>query len=338
VPIRSSKGRENFPQLGGEGERYHIIDKKGRPKMTEAGNPDTAIRFGGMPNFHDPAVFEMALTNFTHSIASASKGEHASGSEWYPKVHEAVRKGIRGGHFLGGSPDKMLAGAGIVAAVSPNMDWERSNIHAFKELRGIDSGGWDTIMGAQKGEHARAVASRGAAREVVRGMSIGSAGIGSLQRAGRIIAGEDPEDVMDPRGGPKTHNFMHNIHDPSDARFATIDGRAFDTMTNRVRPWETGRGISSAALKRGTSRYEESRNVVIQAASNFGIHPSAAQAISWEHVKQGIERQGGTRTVGPNRLGQPYFDPHTGHPAAHDLSRHQHLAYSQFAGAISDWE
>lgn len=334
MTIRSKQPR--FPQLGGEGERYHVMNKAGEPKYSEAGQPETALRFGKMPDLGHEETFHFALSNFLHSVEQASPGELQSGQQWYPKVHEAVRKGIRGGGFLSGHSDKMLAGAGLVAAVSPNMDWEASNIHAFKELRSIKSSGWNTVMSAQEGESRRAKASQAAAKGVFTGMSVAQASLPNLRKAGRIIQGEDPNEVLNPRGAPKTFNFMHNIADPDDHRFATIDGRAFDTMTNRMRPWEVGRGISTANLTRGTSRYEHSRDVVIQAASNFGWSPSATQAVSWEHVKQGIERQSGARKQGPARLGQPYFHPHTGEAAAHILGSYRHLAFAQFQGVGGD--
>jgi hypothetical protein len=329
---------EQFPQLGGEGERYRVISKAtGKGAFNARGYPKTAMKFGAMPDIGHPDVFASALGNFMHSLTHATDRDVQRGLEWYDRAHEAVRKGVRGGGFMSAAADKQLSGAGIVAAVSPGMNWERSNIHAFKELKGIDSEGWDTIMAATHGSGRGEKESRLKAQAVYAGTSVSSAKVSSMQNAGRIIAGEDPEEVLDPRGAPKTFNFMHNIHNPSDARFATIDGRAFDTMTNRVRPWNVGRGISSSTLPSGgTTRYEHSRNVVVAAAASMGWSPAQTQAVSWEHVRHTIEQLGGQREQGPARLGQPYFHPMHGGYAAHDLANYQHLSAKQFGGSDDD--
>ena len=94
-----------------------------------------------------------AMQNFAHSIRTAHPEAVARGARWYPQVHEAVSKGIRGRGsrgFLSGSSDKVLAGAAIVAAVSPNMDWDTANIHAFDELKGLRSEHWYAIMHGTK--------------------------------------------------------------------------------------------------------------------------------------------------------------------------------------------
>jgi hypothetical protein len=311
---RTSRRGEAFPQLGGDPYPHHRTDKAGNPKYLKSGAPDIAIHFTSHPNFKDPSTAMAATGNFLHSIETAPAHTVASGMQWYPKVNDAVRKGISTRGFLSGHGDRLLAGSGLVAAVSPNMDWENNNIDAFKELKGLRSSHWDTIMAGDGRDNK---AADEAAKAVVRGMSISSAPLDNLRKAGRIIRGEHVESVLDPSTAPKTNRFAHNIAHPDDPRFVTIDGRAFDTMTNRLRPWEYGRGISSAALTRGTSRYEDAESIVQGVAHSIGVHPSAAQAISWEHTKFNLERSNNTRQQGPNRVGQPYFDPRSGLPVLH---------------------
>jgi hypothetical protein len=294
-----------------------LENKAGEPKFSKAGNPVIGLKFGAMPDLNQPAVATAAASNFTHSIQSASPEAVTKGKLWYPKVNDAVRKGTRTRGFLSNQPDKILAGAGLVAAVSPNMDWDRSNIDAFSEIKGLRSEHWNAIMGARSGTSSRALRSQQAARDAVLGLSISSASTPNLQRAGRIIMGDDPNEVMG--GGPKTFHFMHNIADPSNPHHVTIDGRAFDTLTNTVRPWDTGRGISSHrnAPGRPPARYDAASGIVQGVASNMGLDSSAAQAISWEHVKYDMEQLGNTRKQGPARMGQPYFDPQSGVSAVH---------------------
>lgn len=304
-----------FPQLGGEGTLYQVTAKDGTPKFTDSGAPEMAWSFP-YANLHDPSVRLAAAGNFAHSIETASPEHVAEGKLWYPKVNQAVRKGVSTRGFLSGSKDKVLTGAAMVAAVSPNMDWENANIHAFQEIRSLTGQQWSEIMSANtKDDHAAAKASQESARTHLLGMSISRAPLANVQKVGRLLQGEHPEDVLDARSAPKTNRFMHNIADPEDDTFATVDGRANDTLYNRLIPWTSGRGISSANLKRGTSRYEEAESIIRDVSNAFGLHASEGQAVSWVHLKA-LEQEG-NRRVGPDRVGQPYFDPHTGHPVLH---------------------
>lgn len=52
-------------------------------------------------------------------------------------------------------------------------------------------------------------------------------------KAGRILQGEDPDIVL---RGIKTKNFFHNVFEPSDARYVTIDGHMVNIWNNRRVP------------------------------------------------------------------------------------------------------
>lgn len=306
---KTTQRASNFPQIGGEGEQYHKSDRSGEPKFTASGSPEMTWRFPYTGSFREGSPEHIAATaNFLHSIRNAPEETVRRGMEWYPKVNDAVSKGVSKRGFLGSQADKHLAGSGLVAALSPNMDWDASNIHALGEISKLKSSHWDTIMHGSDDD----------ARGAVEGLSIAKSPLGNLRKAGRIIRGEDPESVLSMASAPKTHSFMQNIHDPSNDNFTTIDGRAFDTMTNRMRPWDIGRGIGgSTKAKSPPGRYVGAANVVSGVARALEIHPSEAQAISWEHTKYNIEQAGGSRSQGPMRVGQPYFDPKTGASAAH---------------------
>jgi hypothetical protein len=294
---QTSRGTLLFPQLGGQGHQYQVHTKAGEPKFHPSGAPEMSWSFP-MVNLDHGANRHIAMSNVIHSIENASPREVAAGKIWYPSVHDAVSKAVSGG-FLSNASDPHLSGSGLVAAVSPNMDWEESNIHALDELKRLKPHQWDDIINNRPG-----------AREHVKGLSVSRAPTHALITAGRLIQGEDPEAVMH---GPKTYNFMHNIHDPSDPRFLTVDGRAYDVATNRLRPWESGRGIDSFRTKTGkVTRYEHMQNIYTAVANAMGLLPSESQAISWVHMKHGIEQLNETRGSGPTRVGQAYFDPYTG--------------------------
>lgn len=320
---RHSQRSSNFPQIGGPGEKYQVTDKSGQPKLTDRGGPRMAWKFPLPGNFEEGSPEHIAATaNFLHSLTSADPATVKRGMQWYPKVHDAVSKGIGGrkAAFLGSQPDRHLAGSGLVAALSPNMDWERSNIHALTEVKTLKSSHWDAIMAAQSGSSSAARKTQAIAREQVAGMSISAAPLGNIQKAGRIVRGEDPETVLPVGSAPKTHSFMQNIHDPQNPNFVTVDGRAFDTITNRVRPWESNRGIGgSTGAPNPPKRYSGSADVIRSVSQRLGFDPSEGQAISWEHVKGNLEMLGGTRKQGPARVGQPYFHPETGEPSLHHL-------------------
>lgn len=307
---RTQRG-SNFPQMGSEGERYQVHDRAGNPKTKPSGNPEMKWRYGTMPTFTEHHEVAAATANILHSIRSASPAEAKHGMEWYDKVNTAVAKGTSKRGFMSGASDKMLSGAGIVAAVSPNMDWDRSNIDAFSELSKLKSSHWDAIASGDRGS--------------LQGMSISSASTPNLLKAHRLIQGADPDTELHEGGSPKTHSFMHNIANPDDPGYVTIDGRAFDTMTNRMRSWDVDRGLTGE--KSMSARYSAARDIWKGAASATGLTPARAQAVSWSHTKYDLEQSGRTRKQGPNRVGQPYFDPQGGAPALHL----PHISSGQFA-------
>lgn len=230
---------------------------------------------------------------------SAPAEVRASGMHWYEDVHEAVAKGVKG------TSTDVRRGAGIVAAVSPQMDWEGKNIHAIPELHSMRRDDWDKVL---RGD-----------RTPLAGMSIKQADQKGLTKAHRLMEGEDIDDVLVRKGAPKTNSFAHNIADPDVAGPVTVDGRAHDIAINKMTPWMTGRGIGSAGSSRGPTRYEHLEHSYRQAADALTrlhggeILPHQVQAVTWEAAKR-LERAGTTkagkpRKQGPARTGQPYFGP-----------------------------
>lgn len=315
---RALQGQEyQFPQLGGDVRISQVTSKKtGQPKLTKAGNPEIKLANTAV-NLADPVARAAAKRNVLHSIDMASPATLEAGRLWYPEANDAVSQGLRENRgFLSGQFDRNLAGAAVFSAVSPNNDWEKANSNALNEAASIDSAGWETIMGARGGKSRAAVKSQAAARNVVSGMSLGVASLENLQKAGRIVRGEHPEDVINPFSAPKTFSFMHNIADPSSPH-VTLDGRAIDTLSNRLMPWNAGRGIGGSAKAQSMpGRYTQGADIFHEVGSELDLDRSAAQATSWMSMKD-MERFGG-RSQGPMRIGQPYFDPQTGEASLHD--------------------
>lgn len=256
-------------------------------------------RGGGLAVLSTAQHQRLAATNIANIYDRADAKTQQEGREWYGRVHDATAKGVR---RRGLSVEQ---GAGLVAAVSPNMDWERNNIDAFKELSSIKPHEWDAIHQA----HA-AGQTNNAVRGILAGKGIASAPLGGLVKAHRIMQGEDVDDVLRRRTAPKTNSFAHNIARPDVAGPVTIDGRAHDIAANVRMPWKTGRGIGSADLARGTSRYEHFEGAYRAAAGAVGELPHDMQAITWVQGKkmerEGLTASGRPRKVGVPRVGQPY--------------------------------
>jgi hypothetical protein len=245
-----------------------------------------------------PHRMRAAVQNISNVYNATPEPVRKSGSEWYDRVHEATAKGIRGSGL------DIHQGAGIVAAVSPQMDWEKNNIDALGELRHLNKSQWGDII---KGD-----------RNPLQGMSISRAPQSALVKAHRIMHGdEDPYQVLNRQTAPKTNSFAHNIAEPDKREHVTIDGRAHDIAANRLQGWESDRGISSAALKSGKmSRYEHFESAYKGAAKAINMQhgtdhaPHEIQAITWEGGKR-IEKaaptkSGKPRKIGVRREGQPY--------------------------------
>jgi hypothetical protein len=270
--------------------------------------------FGSQPGLADtssPQAQRLAATNVANLYDATPDHVKEQGRLWYPKVHEATVKGVKGRGL------SVEQGAGIVAAVSPNMDWEKNNIDAFGEISGLKQHHWDAIhasSAASKAARAQGI-KRGRSPEaesVLRGMGISRATDSGLIKAHRIMQGEPVDDVLRYQTNPKTNSFAHNIADPSKYGPVTIDGRAHDIATNRQVGWNLDRGINSAGLKRGgTTRYEHFAGAYRSAAEAVGESPHNLQAITWtqgKHMELAVPTKAGTpRKKGATRAGQPYL-------------------------------
>lgn len=250
----------------------------------------------------NPHQFEQVVRNIHVVHGVIPEALRAEGKVWYDKVNEAVAKGVKG------TGTSEWHGAGIVAAVSPSMDWEGRNIHALTELHGMKARDWATIaQSAATGGH-----RTGEARSVLQGLSIAGAADRDLMKAHRMMMGEDPDVVLNRRTAPKTNSFAHNIYRPDIPGHVTIDYRAHDIAINKMYPTlYSGRGISSAGLPSGKpTRYEHFENAYRAAAEGLGEEgheylPHQLQAVNWVGGKH-IETLGGTRQKGVTRKGQAY--------------------------------
>lgn len=261
----------------------------------------------GVDNNPDMRTMMRRTRNIYHATPDEIK---EVGMQWYDKVHVAAKKAVRG------VPGRDVEhAAGVIAAVSPNMDWERDNIAAFDELRGLKGRQWEAIHDSANqvpiigtdGKKSKPKRTE-AAEEVLQGLGLAKATDKNLVKAHRIfVKGEHPDVVLDRRNNPKTHSFHHNIAYPKTSPYVTVDGRMADELVDARRPWKQDRGIDSSALRNGAqSRYDRMEESVSRVATQEGIRPLQMQAIDWEMGKV-IERgHNPDRKQGGPRRGQSY--------------------------------
>lgn len=255
-----------------------------------------------------------------------------SGKEWYPRVHEIARNAVGMETAEGRKIGNTATAAGIIAAVSPNLEFEDRNAHALTQLSRLDTSDWAMIQ--RSAEAKQPGTSKQAPRHPeVRAMlaekapSLNASYDTSLLKARRLLNGEQISDVLPLSSSPKTHHFAFNILNPHEDTGVTVDFRHHDIVANRMLPPKgAGRGISSAGLKTAgrRSRYEDIEHITRMATGRIskmddrfhGINPHDLQAILWMGGKH-IETLGGARKIGVKRQGQPYTTP-TGAPLPRD--------------------
>jgi hypothetical protein len=274
---------------------------------------------------HNKDQFNNAVSRMTAHLRNANDDEVAEGLNWYKNVNSAVKASVPDLGTLQ-HPMTESRAAGIVGAVSPNMDFARNNINALDEIRNIKPEHWDMIRRSAEGMTVNSAGQPTKARRIPEvghmlkeiAPSLSASPDTGLMKAHRLLQGEQLETVLPRRTAPKTNAFARNILlDPS---VITIDGRSSDMISNTRLKWQDNRGINSADLARGkTSRYEDHEEVLRQATTRAArldprlreaglTHGYEGQAITWVRGKnEELRRPDGTsRKVGTPRVGQPY--------------------------------
>jgi hypothetical protein len=162
---------------------------------------------------------------------AATDDQIARGRAWYPVAHDLAE-------MIGNG--NVRIGAGIIAALSPRMQWDRN----VKLAVDAGNGNVHGAMGA------------------------------SLVKVQRILDGSDPADVLP--NGAKTWHFFHNIVDPSDSAYVTIDAWAYRAAT----------GDWSAVGPKSTRDYAEVAAAYIGFAGDIGELANVGQAGVWNWARE----------------------------------------------------
>jgi hypothetical protein len=146
-------------------------------------------------------------------------------------------------------------GAGIIAALSPLTDWDR-NVQQAHEMK-------------KTGYVSNALIPQ------------------NVEKAHRIMAGEDPHEVL---GGHKVRSFFENIHDPSNPEHVTVDRHAYDIAMGhpfvgtgrKTTPRGGGGKMSPDIGLSALGRYQHFVQAYKHASQELGEPvPNKTQAISW---------------------------------------------------------
>ena len=146
-----------------------------------------------------------------------------------------------------------LIGAAVFAALSPNNDY-------WGNLRNTD----DLL----------AAAAAGKPIESVKVSTYGN----NKRKAWRIAHGEDPDKLI---VALKTSNFFHNIAEPKDPRWITIDGHMYNIWWGKRAPIQS-KNPAVRVVKVDRSNYQ----IIAAGVSAFGqakgFIPSEMQSILWQ--------------------------------------------------------
>lgn len=143
-------------------------------------------------------------------------------------------------------------GAAVFAALSPNSDY------------------WGNLRDTDR------LLSAAAANASLESFSVSTYG-NNKRKAWQIAFGADPDVYIK---ALKTRNFFHNIQDPTNTEFVTIDGHMCNIFHNERKPLAS-RDKERRLVKVTPTLYVTIAQAVKDLAEQKGEYPSTVQAILW---------------------------------------------------------
>ena len=186
------------------------------------------------------------------------------GGVWYLMANswaEVVghRLNYYGHSMLPTKQEQILLGAGIIAAFSPQTNWDNNKTMAWRFAETLDKPDWCTDVNYRKA------------------MAIVESGIISEHRILPVF-GDDLEEYIDGCLGKeafKTRAFFHNIVSPEGAYGPTIDRHAISIyLGKRCNYNELRRGLEGRANR-------TIRGAYMKASKILQVHHNQVQAITW---------------------------------------------------------
>lgn len=165
----------------------------------------------------------------------ATVAELVAGLDWY-KDANALAVEL--------APANPNAAAGVIAALSPMMDWEQNKVVARRAYADGKASG---------------------------------ALFSNCKKADRILAGERPEDVL---GGNKVRAFYSIIADPSSTAVC-VDRHAFDIAVGRVTNNESRQALSRKGVYESfANAYVRAARVIVR-ETGMDVTAAQVQAVTW---------------------------------------------------------
>lgn len=186
------------------------------------------------------------MDNFQKVYDQASDRDRALAMESYYKYRRLTAEIARKHGFTG------KIGAAVFAALSPNNDY-------WGNLRDADN-----LLAAAR-------AGKG-----LDDFSVSTYG-NNKRKAWRIAQGEEPDDLI---VALKTRNFFHNIWEPDNPDFVTIDGHMFNVYHGVRRPIQS-KNNKDRVVKVTKWDYIQIAAAVKTFAANYDILPCQMQGILW---------------------------------------------------------
>lgn len=214
-------------------------------------DPETGKQYLGptpqnrIPTQVHPREFGRMVRNLDTALTNVPQHKVREAQDWYARAHDQA---TIIGRKAGAGSNATHVGAGVLAALSPGVEWSNN----------VDV--------------AHHIATHGYVPSHYGGYKTGA------DKARRIMAGEPNDSVL---GHLKTGNFAHNIEDPSDSSFATIDSHQHNAAVGWKHPWKsTVYGLQTR------SRYDTLVRATQAVAKRHDLPTTAAQAASWTGWKE----------------------------------------------------
>lgn len=214
-------------------------------------DPETGQQYQGptalnrIPTEVHPREFGRMVRNLDTALRQVPAHKVREAQDWYARAHEEATKV---GRKAGAGHNATKVGAGVIAALSPGVDWD------------------------QNVEVAHHIAEYGYVPKTYGGYKA------SADKARRVMAGEPNDEVL---GHLKTGNFAHNIEDPSDSSFVTVDSHQHNAAVGWKHPWK-----SNVYGLQNRKRYDILARATQAVAQRHDLPATAAQAASWTGWKE----------------------------------------------------
>lgn len=177
----------------------------------------------------------------------ASERDIAVAVDSYPKYQKICAK-IAAKHGF-----EPVIGAAVFAALSPNNDY-------WGNLRDAD-----TLLAAAAGH------------KTLEDFKVSTYG-NNKRKAWRIAHGEDPDALI---VAQKTSNFFHNIADPADPRYVTIDGHMHNIWFGKRAPIQS-KNPAVRVVKVDNNLYPIIADGIKDFAAERGLVPCEMQGVLWQ--------------------------------------------------------